>query len=115
VLAILGTVGIVIAFIGVGLWVDRHVSIVPRPEELALGPAAARRQKELHAPGTAPESALPAGDADVERLARRQRHCRARMEREPDDEVRYDDRALTVLRFRCQACGHRARVYVTRA
>jgi hypothetical protein len=113
-LVILGTVGIVAAFIGVGLWVDRHVSIIPRPEELTEGPAALRRKKELHAPGTAPETALPASATDVARLARRQRHCRARMAREADDVVRYGDQAMTVLRFRCEACGHRARVYVTR-
>jgi hypothetical protein len=115
VLVILGTVGIVAAFIGVGLWVDRHVSILPRPEELAAGPEAERKKREAHAPGTAPETALPAGTTDLDKLARRQRHCRARMEREPDDEVRYGDQALTVLRFHCAACGARSRIYVTRS
>ena len=114
-LAILGTIGLVIAFIAIGLWVDRHVSILPRPEELALDPAEERQRKSLrgeHEPGAAPESAITATAAELERLVRRQRHCRRRMEREPDDVVRYGDRMLTVLRFHCAACGARARVYV---
>ena len=114
-LAILGTLGIIIAFVGVGLWVDRHVSVLPRPDELAALPDAERKKKELHAPGAAPETALVAGPADLERLVRRRRHCHARMEREPDDQVRYGDHTLTVLRFRCATCGARDRVYVAPA
>lgn len=110
--AILGTLGIIIAFVGVGLWVDRHVSVIPRPEELAAGPELERKKKELHAPGAAPETALVIAADDIDRLARRRRHCRARMEREPDDQVLYGDRTLTVLRFRCATCGARDRIYV---
>jgi hypothetical protein len=112
-LAILGTLGIVLAVVAVGLWVDRRVSLLPRPEELAAGPAeAARKKKELHAPGSAPETAITGDTAAIASLARGQRHCRTRMTREPDDTVRYGDEALTVLRFRCDRCGARARVYV---
>ncbi len=113
--AILGTIGIVAAFVGIGLWVDRHVSILPRPEELAAGPETERKKREAHAPGSAAETAIKVGAGELEKLARRARHCRARMIREADDEVVYGDATLTVLRFRCGTCGARDRVYVTRA
>jgi hypothetical protein len=111
-LAILGTVGVVAVFIAGGLWLDRRVSVLPRPEELAAGPDEARKERERHLPGAAPETAIQADAAAIAKLARRARHCRARMEREPDDLVRYGDGTLRVLRFRCAACGARDRVYV---
>jgi len=111
-LAILGTAGVVIAFVAVGLWVDRRVSILPRPEELAAA-AEAPKKKEQHAPGAAAETAIRADEHQIARLARR-RHCGARMARDPDDLVRFGDATLTVLRFHCAACGARDRVYLTR-
>ena len=112
VLAILGTIGVVAAFVAGGLWLDKRVSILPRAEELAAGPELERKKKEQHAPGAAAETAITADAAELERIARRQRHCRARMIREPDDEVRFGDRTLRVLRFRCATCDARGRVYV---
>lgn len=112
--AILGTLGVVVLFIAGGLWLDKKVSILPRPEELAAGPEDAKKKREAHAPGAAPETAIFADAREIEKLARRMRHCRARMTRDEDDEVLYDDRVLTVLRFACATCGARERVYVAR-
>jgi hypothetical protein len=112
--AILGTVGLIVAFVAGGLWIDKRVSLLPRPEELAAGPALERQKRLAHAAGAAPETALTATAGELDKLVRRQRHCRARMEREPDDEVVYDGRTLTVMRFRCTTCGARDRIYVTR-
>ncbi len=114
-LAILGTVGVVAVFVVGGIWLDRKVSILPRGEELAAAPELERQKKLQHAAGAAPETAIFADAREIEKLARRARHCRARMEREDDDEVVYDDRTLTVLRFRCRACGARDRIYVQRS
>jgi hypothetical protein len=114
VLAILGTIGVVGAFILGGLWLDRRVSILPRGEELAAAPELDKQKRLQHAAGAAPETAVFADAGEIEKLARRARHCRARMTREDDDEVVYDDRTLTVLRFRCGVCGERGRVYIAR-
>ena len=113
--AILGTVGIIVAFVAGGIWIDKRVSLLPKPEELAAGPELEKQKRLAHAAGAAPETAITATSAELDKLVRRQRHCRARMAREPDDEVVYDGHTLTVLRFRCAACGARDRIYVTRA
>ena len=113
--AILGTVGVVAVFVVGGLWLDRKVSILPRGQELAAAPELERQKRLQHAAGAAPETAIFADAREIEKLARRARHCRTRMEREDDDEVVYDDRTLTVLRFRCSVCGARDRVYIARS
>ena len=113
--AILGTVGVVVVFIAGGLWLDKRVSVIPRPGELAAGPEEARKKALMHGAGAAPETAIFADAHEIDRLVRKMRHCRARMAREADDEVVYDDRVLTVLRFKCGACGTRDRVYIQRS
>ena len=113
-MAIIGTIGVIAVFVIGGLWLDKKVSILPRGEELAAAPELERQKRLQHAAGAAPETAIFADAHEMEKLARRARHCRARMEREDDDEVVYDDRTLTVLRFRCKTCGARDRVYIAR-
>jgi hypothetical protein len=103
--AILGTLAIVGVFVAVGLWVDRRVSLLPRPEELAE----LSRPKPLgadHEVGLAPQSALHLDTERMTRVIERQRcACKTQMAQDGEDEVRYDAKRLRVVRMKCPACG----------
>ena len=110
-LAVLGTIAVIAGFIGIGVLVDRKWSIVPRPEQLAAGPAPPE-PKQLYAPGAAAETAIAATTDELDRIVGRRRHCRRPMERDGDEPIRYGDRALTVVRLRCPVCGEHESLYV---
>jgi hypothetical protein len=110
-LAVLGTIAVIAGFIGIGVLVDRKWSLLPRPEQLAVGPAPAR-PKPLYAPGAAAETAIATTADELTRIVGRRRHCRRPMERDGDESIRYGDRALTVVRLRCPVCGERESMYV---
>jgi hypothetical protein len=108
---VIGTIAIVAAVIVVGVIVDRKIGIVPRPEELR---DAQKPRTASYAAGEAPSSAIR---ATTERLAnlcasRRCTACREHATCESDDRVRYDDRELLVLRFRCGKCGATQALYI---
>ena len=109
--AIVGTVAIVGLTIAIGVYIDRRVKLLPRAEDLA---PAERNPPPKHAAGEAPATAIRARDAQQTRLRGSQRctQCRAAMISEPDDTVRYDNRALLVLQFRCPECAARRALYV---
>ena len=110
VLAILGTLAIVGVVVGVGLWVDRRVksTFLPRAEDLE---AAQRKQlpgAEPHEPATAPQSALRSDPVQMQRVIDRQRcTCAGKpaLRADGEDDVRYGDKLLRVVRLRCDACG----------
>jgi hypothetical protein len=106
VLVILGTVAIVGVVVAGGLWLDRRVSILPRKEELQE----ASRPKLPggdHEPGSAPQTALRS-DAEQRRrvLARQRCTCAGKphLAVEAEEDARYGDRTLLVVRMRCGAC-----------
>ena len=105
--AILGTAGIVVGTVAVGLLIDRYVTrVIPRAEDLARDP---RRD---HAPGTAPATAIACGPRRRQRIAGRQRcDCGARMTRASEDVARLGDRDLAVIRLRCPGCGAARSLY----
>lgn len=109
--AILGTLAIVGVFVGVGLWVDRRVSLIPRAEKLDE----AARPKQLggdHEAGTAPQSALRSDPVQRQRVIERQRcSCKSPMTVDGEDEVRYDARTLRVVKLRCPRCGGTRSLY----
>lgn len=103
-IAVVGTLAIVAVTVAIGVFVDRKTSIVP-----AVRPAA-----PSHTAGEAPASAIRAGATQLARLRASQRcpACRAAMLGAPDDAVRYGERSLLVLQFRCPACAARRALYV---
>jgi hypothetical protein len=109
-LVILGTVGLVGAFVVVGLWIDRKVSILPRVEELEE----AARPKQLggdHEAGTAPQTALHSDPEQMARVIARQRCCKVAMLEDGRDDIRYGDKQLLAVRLRCGACGATRHLY----
>jgi hypothetical protein len=98
--ALLGTVGIVIATVAVGLAIDRWVTrVVPRGADLA-------RPRDEHAPGAAASTAISCTSWRRRRLIERQRcDCGARLVPGADDRARLGDRDLLVTRLRCPSCG----------
>jgi hypothetical protein len=113
--AILGTLAVVGVFVAVGVWLDRRYSVLPRVEALHE----AGRPKPMgqdHEAGLAPATALRSDPERMHRVVERQRCCKAPMAVEGEDEVRYDDRQLRVIRLRCATCGgSRALYYELRA
>ena len=105
---IVGTIVIVAAAIAIGLVLDRRLR--PRPQEL---------QKSVRIPshgvGEAPATAIRAGATQLAKLraSQRCRACRASVTHDgEDDHVRYADRELIVLHFRCPDCGAKRVLYV---
>lgn len=105
--SILGTVGVVVGTVAVGLLVDRYVTrVIPRPEDLARDP---RRD---HAPGAAPATAIACGPRRRRWITGRQRcDCGARMTRAGEDVARLGGRDLAVMRLRCPGCGAARSLY----
>lgn len=109
-LAVLGTVAVVGAFIAVGLWIDRKVSILPRVEELQE----AARPKQLggeHEVGTAPQTALHSDPTQIARVIARQRCCKLAMVEDGRDDIRYGDKQLVAVRLHCAECGATRHLY----
>lgn len=113
-LTILGTIGIVLATIAVGLLVDRKWDIIPRKEKLL---AAGKRglPAPAHAAGEAPATAVTASAGEIEKLRRRRCDaCRGATVCLADDRVTYGERELLVLHTRCECCGKQRSTYVDR-
>jgi len=108
---ILGTLGIIAAAITIGVVVDRKIGLLPRPEKLVE----TRPRIAGHSAGEAPATAIRAGAAQVVTLRATQRckACRTLLVADGDDDhVRYDDRDLLVLPFRCPACDAKRALYI---
>ncbi|MCB9560821.1 MAG: hypothetical protein H6708_10480 [Kofleriaceae bacterium] len=107
----LGTLAVVGVFVGLGLWLDRRVSVLPRKEELIE----AGRPRPLgadHEVGQAPHTALGCDRARMARVAGAQRcACKRMMTPQPEDEVRFGDRTLAVVRVACPTCGATRTLY----
>jgi hypothetical protein len=104
--ALLGTVGIVIATVAVGLAIDRWVTrVIPRGEDLA-------RPRDEHPPGAAASTAIACGPWRRRRLVGRQRcDCGQRLAPGTDDRARLGERDLIVSRLRCPTCGAARSLY----
>jgi hypothetical protein len=108
---VLGTIGIIAAMIAVGFVLDRRFGVLPRPNELR---DSARQPRPTYAAGDAPSTAIR---ATAERLAnlresKRCTECRGPASLESEERVRYDERELIVLRFRCTHCNEARSLYV---
>ena len=103
-LVILGTVGLVAAFVVVGLWIDKKVSILPRVEELQEA-ARPKLPGGDHEAGLAPQTALHSDPAQIARVIARQRCCKAAMIEDGRDDVRYGDKQLVAVRLHCGECS----------
>jgi hypothetical protein len=113
--AILGTLAVVGVFVAIGIWLDRRISVLPRVEELRE----AGRRKPMgqdHEAGLAPATALRSDPERMRRVVERQRCCKEPMAVAGEDDIRYDDRQLRVIRLRCATCeASRALYYELRA
>ena len=108
---VLGTIGIVLITIAIGILIDRKHGILPKPTEL-LEPREPEKPKQTYAAGEAPATAIRARAGQLEKLrVQRCAVCRKEMAVGPDDKVRYDDRDLLVLHFTC-SCGSKRSLYV---
>jgi hypothetical protein len=109
---IVGTVVVVAIVVAIGLVVDRRFGILPRPERLRAEES--RKPAMTFQAGEAPATALAPNAAALARLRAAAPRCNldgAAMATAPDDTVRYGDRELLVLRFRCAQCGAARAVY----
>jgi hypothetical protein len=99
----------VLVTVAIGLLLDRKAPILPRPETLAEPP-----KPSPYAAGEAAATAIRAGDTQLAKLRTSQRcpSCRGAMTHESDDPVRYDERELLVLHFRCPRCAAPRSLYV---
>lgn len=109
---VVGTIGIVLATVVLGVLADRKWGIVPSAARLRA--AGAPKPLPGHAPGEAPATALHMTPAE---LAGRKgfQHCRAcnaRMTPPEQSRVLFDGRELHVLAFHCKRCGDTRSVYV---
>jgi hypothetical protein len=112
---ILGTIGVVLVVVAIGMLIDRKYSLLPKPEELAAEAKPPGRPPPSYAAGEAPSTAIRARDSQLAKLrAQRCTACRAEMRNDADDTVRYNDRDLVVLHFTCPACATRRVLYVER-
>jgi hypothetical protein len=110
---VLGTLAVVGVLVVLGVIADRKLGLVPRPAQLKEAgerkPAA-----PAFAAGEAPATALSPNAAALARLRAVPPRCAAdgvAMAAEPDDSVRYNERELLVLRFRCATCGVGRSIY----
>lgn len=114
ILVIVGTIVIVGATVGIGLWLDKKVGFIAGPEDFETDEQRARKKRVSHAAGEAPGTALRLRDAQLANLRAAQRcaTCRDVMSEDPESNVRYDDRELRVLHFTCVRCGAERSLYV---
>lgn len=101
---ILGTLGIVVAVVALGVAVDRRFPLLPRPR------VRRRLEAPAPAPGTTPATAVPAG-ARHDRLGP-PRCCGAGMAAAGEEPIVYDGRALLIVRLRCPRCGATRSLYI---
>ena len=108
---IIGTIVIIAVTIAIGLFADRKVDVLPRPEALAKPPPP---RTPKYAVGEAAATAIRAGAAQLAKLRTSQRcpSCRALLAAGTDDRVRYADHELIVVQFRCTSCGRKRSLYV---
>lgn len=105
---IAGTCVIVAITIAIGLIADKRFAIVPRAEVL-------RPRPRGHAAGESPAMAIRTRPAQLAtlRATQRCRGCRAPLEAAgSDDTIRYGERTLAVLHFRCPHCVVSHSLYV---
>ncbi len=100
---ILGTIAVVAATIAVGVLVDRKWALFPKPKQLLEagkppGPA----------PGEVPATALAERPARVKCSA-----CKGATLLDGESPIRFGDRDLIALRYRCTKCASVTTVYVT--
>jgi phage FluMu protein Com len=113
---VIGSIGIVVATVVAGMLVDRRWSLLPRKEELQLA-AGQRPLLPGHGEGEAPATAIAASIGEIERLRRKQKcpRCKLDLDSAADDAVTYDGHPLRVLRFACPRCAGIRSVYVREA
>jgi hypothetical protein len=109
---VIGTIGVVLVTVVLGVLADRKWGLVPSPERLRA--AGAPKPLPGHAAGEAPSTALRVTAAELARLATAQRcpRCRATMHAAGDEPVMFDGRELRVLAFRCPRCDGARSIYV---
>jgi|SRR5688572_2401837 hypothetical protein len=115
--AILGTIGIVIAVVAIGMLIDRRWGILPRPGELAAAGDAKAKAKTAAAPeppGTAAAAPMRLTPKKLAAALTAQRcaGCGARVDAGPGEPIRYADAELQLFRLTCAQCGAARGLYV---
>ncbi len=99
---VLGTIAVVAGTITIGILVDRKWALLPKPPALLEagkppGPA----------PGEVPATALPTRPKRVTCSA-----CKSATLLDGESPIRFDNRDLVALRYRCTKCASITTVYV---
>src|SRR5690606_13009224 len=111
---ILGTLGVVIVTVAIGMLIDRKVSLLPTPDDLETKQQRERKKLVGHGAGEAPATVLHRRDAQIAKLRASQRctGCQAMLRNDADASVRYGDRELLVLHYSCASCGPQRSLYI---
>ena len=129
---LVGTAVVVAIVVAIGMYVDKKLRVDVKPENLKDGniKVMINRQRSLQkrqqvdidrgigtasTAGDTPATAIRAGQAQIANLRAGQRckECRTRLQAHgPDEELRYADRPLLLLHFRCPSCVRKRSLYV---
>lgn len=112
---VLGTAGLVAAFVVVGVMVDRRAPMLPattdgagaRPDELPEPPPRPRVT-----PGESAAAAVKVPANWRDKLAAGSCTCGQPLAIASDEGIRFDGRVLVVVRLACASCGHTRSVYL---
>jgi hypothetical protein len=108
VITVIGTILIVAACLVIGRYVDKKLRVKLEPDRVMV-------MVRRHDAGEAPATAIRARATQLTKLRATQRckDCRALLVADgPDEELRYADRALLLLHFRCPTCVRKRSLYV---
>jgi uncharacterized protein with PIN domain len=110
---VLGTIGIALATVVLGMLADRKWHVIPRKETL-IEAGKPTRLLAGYAPGDAAATAIASSPGEIEKLRRKQRcpKCSTEMNAIADDRVSYEEHELVVLRFSCPKCKAARSIYV---
>jgi hypothetical protein len=110
---VLGTIGIAMATIVMGLLADRRWGLMVRKETL-LAAGKPRPQLTGLVPGDAAANAITGSPGEIELLRRKQRcpNCRTEMKAIADQRVTYEEHELLALRFACPRCTAERSIFV---
>ncbi len=110
---VIGTFGIVVATIIVGMFADRRWTLLPRKEDLLLA-SGIRSLLPGQVEGEGPATAITASIGEIERIRRKQRcpRCAIALDSAANQTVTHEEAELRVLRFTCPRCGGIRSIYV---
>ncbi|HVK75582.1 MAG TPA: hypothetical protein VM734_19765 [Kofleriaceae bacterium] len=109
---VLGTIGIVLAMVGLGVLIDRKWALLPRADELRRIEPPRPPAPPPPPPGETPATAVRADARARRRLLAQQRCCGVAMAEVGDEPLIFDRRRIAVVRLRCATCRATRSLYI---